>query len=276
MNKITFIFAFLFFCNSNVIAQEGCNEHPHFTALANHSVSDCKRSEFDVLKIYRREKNGTTSEFDKKGELLKINYSYTGDWNTRPSSTQVYQNYINAVKRFNGTVLYESPSLLGITYKTGNNIFWTQVSTDGSGYYSVVTLKEASMRQDVILKADEIANLVKEQGKAVFYDFYFDVDKDILKPGADEALKEIANYLKLNPSVMFFVVGHTDNTGSQDYNMQLSAKRALAVVNELTLKFGVPKNQLEAKGVGCLAPVSTNKTEEGRAKNRRVELVPGN
>jgi outer membrane protein OmpA-like peptidoglycan-associated protein len=271
--RLFFILQFFFLYVSELSAQEACTEHPQFTAIKNHSVSNCKIAEFDVLKIYKQEKNGSTTEFDKKGELLKIDYSYKGDWNTRPSYTQIYQNYINAIKRFNGTVLYEAPSLLCVTYKAGDNIFWTQVLTDGSGYYSVITLKEASMRQDVILKADDIRNLIKEEGKAVFYGFYFDVDKSVLKPGGEETLKEVAAFLKANTALIFFVVGHTDNTGSQDYNVQLSRSRALAIVNELVMKYGVRESQLEAHGVGCLAPVSTNKTEEGRAKNRRVELV---
>ena len=276
MGRIHLFFILQFLClyTSPLSAQDACTEHPQFTAMANHSVSNCKKTEFDVLKIYKREKNGSTTEFEKKGELLRVDYSYNGDWNTRPSYTNIYQNYINAIKRYNGTVLYEASSLLCVTYKTGDNTYWTQVSTDGSGYYSVVTLRETSMRQDVLLKAEDIRNLIKEEGKAVFYDFYFDVDKAILKPGAEQALKEIAAFLKSNPTLVFFVVGHTDNTGSQDHNTQLSRSRALAVVNELVTKYGVRENQLEAHGVGCLAPVSTNKTEEGRAKNRRVELVP--
>jgi outer membrane protein OmpA-like peptidoglycan-associated protein len=274
--RLFFVLLFLSFYTSELSAQNACAGHPHFTALANHSVAACKRTEFDVLKIYKREKNGSTAEFDKKGELVKIDCSYSGDWNTRPSYTQIYQNDINAIKRFNGTVLYAAPSLLCVTYKAGNSIFWTQVSTDGSGYYTVVKLTEASMRQDVILKADDIRNLIKEDGKAVFYDFYFDIDKSVLKPGAEEALKEVALFLKANPSLNFFVVGHTYNTGSQDYNVQLSRSRALAVVNELVMKYEVRERQLEVHGVGCLSPVSTNKTEEGRAKNRRVELVPKN
>jgi OOP family OmpA-OmpF porin len=69
------------------------------------------------------------------------------------------------------------------------------------------------------------------------------------------------------------VVGHTDSVGKIDYNMQLSNARAEAVVKTLITKYGVSQNRLDSYGVGPLAPVASNETEEGRALNRRVELV---
>ena len=79
--------------------------------------------------------------------------------------------------------------------------------------------------------------------------------------------------LSQNPKFNLYVVGHTDDVGTVSFNMDLSQKRADAVVDKLVSKYGADKNRLQAFGVGCLAPVATNKTEEGKAKNRRVELV---
>ena len=112
-----------------------------------------------------------------------------------------------------------------------------------------------------------------DTGKAAVYGIYFDTGKAEIKPESEPALKEIAKLLQADPKLKLYVVGHTDNSGGLDYNMKLSKDRADAVVKALTGKYGIAASRLSAFGVGPLAPVASNQTEEGRAKNRRVELV---
>ncbi len=114
---------------------------------------------------------------------------------------------------------------------------------------------------------------ITRTGRVAIYGIYFDFGKADVKPESEPVLKEITNLLQQNPNLKLHVVGHTDNVGELTYNMELSKARADAVVKELVLKHGVDAKRLEAFGVGPLAPVASNKTEEGRAKNRRVELV---
>jgi outer membrane protein OmpA-like peptidoglycan-associated protein len=83
----------------------------------------------------------------------------------------------------------------------------------------------------------------------------------------------MAKLLKINARLNVFIVGHTDNTGTFEHNMKLSRERAAAVVNALVGKYGVASARLSPMGVASLTPVSSNKTDEGKAKNRRVELV---
>jgi len=109
-------------------------------------------------------------------------------------------------------------------------------------------------------------------GHVAVYGIYFDTGKSDLKPESDGALKEIAGLLARNPSLALHVVGHTDNMGGLEANMDLSARRAAAVVAALAAS-GVSASRLRASGVGPLAPVASNATEAGRARNRRVELV---
>lgn len=94
-----------------------------------------------------------------------------------------------------------------------------------------------------------------------------------LKPESDAPLREIAALMSRNPSLRLHVVGHTDNVGDQGSNMKLSQARAAAVVAALTGKYSVPADRLGAFGAGPYTPVASNRTEEGRARNRRVELV---
>ena len=93
------------------------------------------------------------------------------------------------------------------------------------------------------------------------------------KPESEQALKEITKLLQQDQNLKLYVVGHTDNAGAHDYNMKLSQQRAEAVVKELVTKYNVAQGRLAAYEVGPLAPVTSNDTEEGQAKNRRVELV---
>ena len=123
------------------------------------------------------------------------------------------------------------------------------------------------------MTAQEIGDAIRAEGKVSFYGIYFDTDKAILKPESAPTLNNIAEYLKQHAAVKIFVVGHTDNTGSYAKNLTLSRDRANAVVNELVTKYGVNKSQLIAEGVSSLSPVAPNTSEEGKAKNRRVEIV---
>jgi outer membrane protein OmpA-like peptidoglycan-associated protein len=119
-----------------------------------------------------------------------------------------------------------------------------------------------------------MAKAITSAGRVALYGIYFDTGKAEIKPESKAALDEIAKYLKANGSMKLHVVGHTDNVGGLDANLGLSKHRADAVVASLTKQYGIPGNRLTANGVAYLAPVAVNTSEDGRAKNRRVELVP--
>ena len=125
----------------------------------------------------------------------------------------------------------------------------------------------------VTVSASMMASDIARLGHTVLYGIYFDTGKDTLKPESDPAMQEIGKLLKSDPGLKLHVVGHTDNVGALDANMALSDRRAAAVVKELTTKYGIAAARLRGSGVGSLAPVAANTNEEGRAKNRRVELV---
>jgi outer membrane protein OmpA-like peptidoglycan-associated protein len=125
----------------------------------------------------------------------------------------------------------------------------------------------------VTTDAAAIAGDITTTGHAAIYGIYFDTGKAEVKPESDAALKEIAKMLQGNAGLKLMVVGHTDAVGALAANMDLSKRRAEAVAQMLSTKYGVATVRLQAQGAGPLAPVASNKTEDGRAKNRRVELV---
>ena len=125
----------------------------------------------------------------------------------------------------------------------------------------------------VTVNAASLANDINRTGHASVYGIYFDTGKAEIKPESEATLKEIAKLLQGSPNLKLFVVGHTDNQGALDMNMDLSRRRADAVLVALTTKYGVAPAKLRAFGNGPYSPMASNDSEDGRAKNRRVELV---
>lgn len=125
----------------------------------------------------------------------------------------------------------------------------------------------------ITVNAESLANDINRTGHASVYGIYFDTAKADIKPESDATLNEIAKLLQGDSTLKLYVVGHTDNQGALDMNMDLSRRRADAVLAALTTKYAVPASRLKAYGCGPYSPVASNDSEDGRAKNRRVELV---
>jgi outer membrane protein OmpA-like peptidoglycan-associated protein len=128
-------------------------------------------------------------------------------------------------------------------------------------------------RSMVVVSAADIGNKVMAEGRAVFYGIQFDFDKADIKPASAPQLAEMAKFLTANPQARVFVIGHTDNKGTLDYNLSLSGRRADAVVKALAAQHRIDPKRLTPRGLGPLSPVATNRTEDGQAQNRRVEMV---
>jgi OmpA-OmpF porin, OOP family len=146
--------------------------------------------------------------------------------------------------------------------------------TNGRAIILVDLVEGIGMESNMVtVDASAMAKGIASDGHVALYGILFDTDKTDIKPESAATITEIAKFLKQDASVKLYVVGHTDNVGIYDYNMGLSQRRAAAVVGELTTKHGIPPTRLKPAGSGPLSPVAPNDTEDGRAKNRRVELV---
>ena len=142
-------------------------------------------------------------------------------------------------------------------------------------YVSLDVVDVGSLKQDMVsVSASEMSKAIASTGRIALYGILFDTAKADLKSESKPALEEIAKLLKSDASLKLRVVGHTDNQGVLESNIALSKRRAEAVTAALAGSYGVAANRLSAFGVADLAPVASNSGEEGRAKNRRVELVP--
>ncbi len=125
----------------------------------------------------------------------------------------------------------------------------------------------------VSIDAEAIGKGILEYGRVVLDGLFFEHDKAALKATSKPALVEITAFLNTHPDKAFYVVGHTDSTGTYTYNSTLSERRAATVRKALVDDYGIKPGRLEAHGVGPLNPVFSNTSEGGRTKNRRVELV---
>ena len=148
-------------------------------------------------------------------------------------------------------------------------------STDRGDVAVVKVVETKEMEKDKIqfVKASEMEQALGDTGKIALYGILFDFDKDVVKPESKPTLDEIAKLLQTKPDLKLKIVGHTDNQGTADYNLDLSRRRAANVVAALTATYGIASDRLTSEGAGLSQPIASNDTEEGRAKNRRVELI---
>ncbi|WP_017941060.1 MULTISPECIES: OmpA family protein [unclassified Thioalkalivibrio] len=139
---------------------------------------------------------------------------------------------------------------------------------------AIVTAEDMDTTMDhQPLTAGEMETGLIEDGRVAVQDILFEVNSAAILPESAAALATIADLMNEQSSMELLVVGHTDNTGDFDYNVSLSLERAQSVVNWLRDQHGIAGGRLQAAGAGMMAPVTTNRTEAGRAQNRRVELV---
>jgi outer membrane protein OmpA-like peptidoglycan-associated protein len=136
----------------------------------------------------------------------------------------------------------------------------------------VIEIKGMEQRM-VVLEAGEMERTIARDGRVAIYGILFDFDKADIKLESKEQIDQLGALLKKNAGLQVIVVGHTDGKGAFDYNLSLSQRRAQAVVKALTGAHGIKADRLTPAGAGMIAPVATNRTEAGQAKNRRVEIV---
>jgi len=246
----------------------GSKDHPLLTRMPNFYISDYEEKDFDQADF----KNSKGEDIKVEGRIYDIYYEIKEGKET-PGKLQVLRNYENAIKKIGGAVVYEDRKQGWLKVEGGGKITWIYVDARTGGEYELEIIEKNAMTQEVVADAKSLARDISSTGHASVYGIYFDFNSAKIKPESEKAIKEIAKLLKGNLSLKLYVVGHTDNVGKISYNMKLSQSRAEAVMNELITKYKVSADRLKAYGVGSLAPVASNKTEEGRTKNRRVELV---
>lgn len=275
MNKVWIFlrFGLLLFLSTDVFAQadaSGCKDHSLFPSrMPDYRIEACKVEDFGRYEFYAVKGPKTPAE----GRFTFITYAYTGAKGAEPSGLAVVRNYENAMTSVGGAVLQSDPNrwINGKITKDGLEA-WAQVEK-GNGKIWLRIIEKKAMEQHITADAAALGNDIRSTGHVAVYGINFDTAKSTIKPESAQAIAEIGKLLKADPGLKVFVVGHTDNVGSVDSNMKLSQERAEAVLQSLVKDHGIGADRLRAAGCGTFSPVATNDTDEGRAKNRRVELV---
>jgi OOP family OmpA-OmpF porin len=249
---------------------EGSRDHPLFTRLPNYYIDNYQESEFGSYDGFV-DSNGSYKTVE--GRMFRINYHFK-EGTKYLSDAQIKGNYREAFKKIGGEVHYEDSYNVHMSLDKGGKVTWVKVHPwNGGQGIELYIVEEKAMKQYVLANADALSKEISLTGKVAIYGIFFDTGKAVVKPDSKLALKEIAKLLKKDKGLKIYVVGHTDSVGKLTYNMNLSRKRAEAVVEVLAKQYGIASGRLKAHGVGPLVPASTNRSDDGRTANRRVELV---
>jgi OOP family OmpA-OmpF porin len=252
----------------------GSKDYPGISRMPGYYIAEYQETPFDSV-AFTVAQGGKTQEQTVEGHRYDFRYNLM-DKATMPSALQIVRNYQNAARTSGGQILFDTKEVTTIRLAKGGNEIWfaVQTSNEPSGMFiTIVIVEKQAMQQDVTIDAKAMARDLGETGRVAIYGILFDTGKSALKSESGPALIEIAKLLKESPALKVYVVGHTDMVADLATNVKLSQARAQSVVNALVSQHGIANARLIPYGDGPYAPVASNKTEEGRAKNRRVELV---
>jgi len=283
--------------------KEGSQDHPLISRYPGSTISEYNVVNFDEFKIPLGRPSDNAKTQTVEGKITRIVYD------TPPPRTvlEIYKNFESALARAGFKTLYSCVNDEGCgtrgpiqlasigqedwSWGSGHRFIAAKLDRAAGPVYvtihvgqwgdpargtqTVLFIAESkAMEKDLVtVDAKALGNDIAAQGHSAVYGIYFDSGKADIKPESDAALKEIGKLLQEQSALKLLVVGHTDNVGALASNIDLSRRRADAVVKALSTQYGVAAARLSAQGAGPLAPVATNSTEDGRAKNRRVELV---
>jgi OmpA-OmpF porin, OOP family len=249
--------------------QGDCKDHPFFTRMPTYWIHHCSEKQFEAREFFVSKDKKERVE----GRLWNISYYPQSTAKTKPGELQILRNFEAAAQKLGGSVIWADKSRETIRLTRDGKEYWVEVTADFTGKYGLWIMEKKGMAQDIVANADALLNDLKTTGHASVYGIYFDTGKSDLKAESNQAITEIGKLLKMDAALKLYVVGHTDNVGGLESNMKLSQDRAESVMQALVKTHGVAAPRLKAFGNGPYAPVATNDTDEGKAKNRRVELV---
>jgi OmpA-OmpF porin, OOP family len=275
--------------NNVPVVKSRLGTFPYFSLIEGYQVFKGLHSANEDVAFDRYEFFDGTRSLAVEGRLKIVTASGKG-----ASTYEVLKTYESLVKSLGGVRVWEgraqtaereigekrhrrytsSDDRMGVyLLRTPDKEVWVEAYTCsilGVYFLTVVEKKPLTVRA-TLLTAAEMKKELDSKGRVPLY-INFDTDKADIKPDAQPAIDEIFKLLKMNSAMKLRIEGHTDNNGPAEHNKQLSEARARSISAALT-KFGIAANRLLTVGVGPNKPIDDNSTEEGRAKNRRVELV---
>jgi outer membrane protein OmpA-like peptidoglycan-associated protein len=289
----------------------GAKDHPLLSRFTGASIKSYSQSQFDEATLPNQpiEKESNAKALTVEGKITRIGYSIGGD----KSTLEVERNYVEALQKGGFQTLFRcakeqcgsdfqsfvinsgkvAPSgtvaasfggshrsiLAKLARPTGDAYVFLHIMDDSASnhrtlvYEEMVEMVPMQSGQVQVLDASALQKGLTSNGKVALYGIYFDTDQAQIKPESKAQLDAMAKLLNTNPSLKVFIVGHTDSQGQFAHNLELSQKRAEAVVQVLIGTYHVAPARVTAKGIASLSPLASNSEDAGRAQNRRVEIV---
>jgi outer membrane protein OmpA-like peptidoglycan-associated protein len=242
----------------------GCKDY-FVTRLAGYDLWQCDDKDFDSFAFAE----GTDKETKVDGRIVDNWYRLPDD--AKPNSKAIVRrNYENALKQAGWTVVYSDDDLLTEKQTVGGQERWVQLASNDGASYELRVAQKGAMEQSVTTAAD-MSSALKKDGR-VTLQINFDTGKATIKPDSQSIVDQIVQLLRDDSTLKLSIEGHTDNVGDAASNKTLSDARAKSVVAAIVAK-GIAAGRLTSIGYGQDKPIADNSTEQGRAKNRRVELV---
>ena len=254
-----------------------CVEHPMIRPFPGSELrEDCEYKEFDEYAFWVIDADGRAAKNTVQGKHWALHYTLFDaqrNWSKAHSILEYRENYKRAALEKGGTILYENQGYLNFTLPGDEgSTTWCEVHIWNNSNQHLQIIKVAPMVQRMTFGPAEMKAALDAHGRVALRGILFNLDEDTLRPESLEQLGHVLTLLNNYPDLALEIQGHTDDQGEEAYNLDLSRRRAGTVVTYLSL-FGINTGNLTAAGYGESQPVASNATEEGRAQNRRVELV---
>lgn len=242
---------------------QGSKDHPMFSRMPGFYISEYIEKEFESYDFADENGNDLTVE----GHFTEITYSLP-EGAAPVAKLKILRNFTNAVKELGGGAYEYAGNANFLNVKRDGQEVWAKVyATEDS--YTLTIVEKGEVKQEIT--ADWMLEELNRSGHVALY-INFDTGKATIREESQGVIDQIIALLKNNVELKIQVQGHTDDVGADEANMKLSEERAQAVMQAI-ISQGIDKQRLTAAGFGEKKPIADNKTEEGRAKNRRVELV---
>jgi outer membrane protein OmpA-like peptidoglycan-associated protein len=267
MKKMIFFLTLILLCFKTGLAQdaEGCKDHPLLSRMPDYNISECTQNynQLDFL-------NAAGEELKLDGNLTYIWYVFNGESGKKePSFFQIVKNYSNAILKIGGKKIYEDSGLGCYELDKNGKSYRIKVVCTNNSDVMLYVLELEAMKQEIT--ANEMLDALNKDG-FIALNILFETGKSAIQTESLPIVNQIFELLNSDTELKISIEGHTDNAGDPAANKKLSNDRAKSVTDALIAR-GVDKARLSFTGWGQEKPVADNRTDDGKAKNRRVEIV---
>ncbi len=249
---------------------DDCKDHPLFSRMKNYYISSCETKEFDQALIMIDEDPESRKNLKPEGAKTFIQYQHDETTGKEASYLQIRRNYQNAAKALKAKILVDRDRYTAMQIDTKGKRVYVGIELFNDGRdISLTILEQEVMVQEIT--AHDMWNALEKEGFMALY-INFDTNKAVIKSESMAIVDQVAELMKGKQGLKLSIEGHTDAQGTATANKTLSLNRAKAVVKALTER-GISASRLSSAGWGQERPIADNRSEDGRAKNRRVEIV---